>query len=91
MSLTAEDKVWMAEQLGAIGTALRTEVIEGMRIELAKSIEALRIEFMERIKALRIELMEHNEKTETTLLTEFHKWASPVGLRQRSHAAAMRV
>lgn len=29
------------------------------------------------------------EKVETTLLTEFHKWASPVEARQRSHSAAM--
>jgi hypothetical protein len=28
------------------------------------------------------------EKVETTLLTEFHKWASPVEARQRTHAAA---
>ena len=31
------------------------------------------------------------EKVETTLLTEFHKWASPVELRQQSHAAALRA
>ena len=31
------------------------------------------------------------EKVETTLLTEFHQWASPVELRQRSHAAALRA
>ena len=31
------------------------------------------------------------EKVETTLLTEFHKWASPVELRQKSHAAAIRA
>ena len=31
------------------------------------------------------------EKIETTLLTEFHKWASPVEMRQRSHAAALRA
>ncbi|MGB7598961.1 MAG: hypothetical protein WBM24_01545 [Candidatus Sulfotelmatobacter sp.] len=31
------------------------------------------------------------EKVETTLLTEFHEWASPVELRQRSHAAALRA
>jgi hypothetical protein len=31
------------------------------------------------------------EKVETILLTEFHKWASPVELRQRSHAAALRA
>ena len=28
------------------------------------------------------------ERVETTLLTEFHKWESPVELRQKSHAAA---
>jgi hypothetical protein len=31
------------------------------------------------------------EKVETTLLTEFHKWASPVELRQKSRAAAIRA
>jgi hypothetical protein len=31
------------------------------------------------------------EKVETSLLTEFHKWASPVEARQRSHAAAVRA
>jgi hypothetical protein len=31
------------------------------------------------------------EKVATTLLTEFHKWASPVELRQKSHAAAIRA
>jgi hypothetical protein len=31
------------------------------------------------------------EKVETALLTEFHKWASPVELRQKSHAAAIRA
>jgi hypothetical protein len=31
------------------------------------------------------------EKVETTLLTEFHKWASPVEMRQKSPAAALRA
>jgi hypothetical protein len=31
------------------------------------------------------------EKVETTLLTEFHKCASPVELLQKSHAAALRA
>jgi len=47
---------------------------------LEKFGERLEEKFMERI-----------EKVETTLLTEFHKWASPVELRQRSHAAALRA
>jgi len=36
-------------------------------------------------------LEERLEKVETTLLTEFHKWASPLEMRQRSHAAALRA
>ncbi len=36
-------------------------------------------------------ISERLEKVETTLLTEFHKWASPVELRQKSHAAALRA
>jgi hypothetical protein len=36
-------------------------------------------------------LAERLEKVETTLLTEFHKWASPIDMRQRSHAAALRA
>lgn len=31
------------------------------------------------------------ERVETTLLTESHKWASPVEMRQRSHSAALRA
>ena len=31
------------------------------------------------------------ERVETNLLTEFHKWASPVEARQRSHTAALRA
>jgi hypothetical protein len=31
------------------------------------------------------------ERVETTLLTEFHKWASPIEMRQKSHAAALRA
>jgi len=34
-------------------------------------------------------ISERLEKVETTLLTEFHKWVSPVELRSRSHAAAL--
>ena len=36
-------------------------------------------------------ISERLEKVDTTLLTEFHKWASPVELRQRSHAAVLRA
>jgi hypothetical protein len=31
------------------------------------------------------------ESMETKILTAFHKWASPVDMRQRSHAATLRA
>ena len=31
------------------------------------------------------------EKVETTLLTEFHKWASPVEARLRTHSTFLRT
>jgi len=34
---------------------------------------------------------ERLEKVETSLLIEFHKWASPVEMRQRTHTAAIRA
>ena len=36
-------------------------------------------------------IIERLEHLETRLLTEFHKWASPVEMRQRSHSAALRA
>jgi hypothetical protein len=47
---------------------------------------------------LRVDLRENNiriteqiRSVETSLLTEFHKWASPSEARQRTHAAALRA
>jgi hypothetical protein len=34
---------------------------------------------------------DHVGRVETALLTEFHKWASPMEMRARSHAAALRA
>jgi hypothetical protein len=31
------------------------------------------------------------ERVETTLLTEFHKWASPLEMRVKSHTATLRA
>jgi hypothetical protein len=57
MSLTDEDKTWIAEQL---------------REEKNRITEQLRT-------------------VETSLLTEFHKWASPSEARQRTHTATLRA
>jgi hypothetical protein len=36
-------------------------------------------------------LDERLERVETNLITAFHKWASPMEARQRTHSAAMRA
>ena len=36
-------------------------------------------------------IREQLERVETTLPTEFHKWASPLEARQRTHSAALRA
>ena len=36
-------------------------------------------------------IREQLERLETNLLTEFHKWASPLEARQRTHSAALRA
>ena len=46
---------------------------------------------LERLGQVEQRFAERLEKVETTLLTEFHKWASPLEMRQRTHAAAIRA
>ena len=46
---------------------------------------------LERLEKLEKRFDERLEKVETTLLTEFHKWASPLEMRQRTHTAAIRA
>lgn len=36
-------------------------------------------------------ILQQLERVETTLLTEFHKWASPLEARLRTHSATLRA
>jgi ABC-type uncharacterized transport system involved in gliding motility auxiliary subunit len=45
----------------------------------------------ERLEQISRRFEERLEKVETTLLTEFHKWASPIEMRQRTHTATLRA
>jgi hypothetical protein len=48
-------------------------------------------ELKDYLDALEARLNGKIEKIETTLLTEFHKWASPAEMRLRSHSATLRA
>jgi len=74
--LSDDDKQWFASHIEG-------KIAESER-RMSERMSALIAASEERMSA-RI------EKTETTLLTEFHKWASLVEMRQRTHAAVQRA
>jgi hypothetical protein len=47
--------------------------------------------FAVQLLAHKNQMTEQLRDVETSLLTEFHKWASPSEARQRTHAAALRA
>jgi len=57
----------------------------GNRLEVAEARVGASIE------AAEARMEERLEATETRLLTEFHKWASPMEARQRTHTATLRA
>ena len=59
--------------------------------QISSQIAASEQRAIARLEAVEARLEARIERTETTLLTEFHKWASPVEARQRSHAAALKA
>jgi hypothetical protein len=75
--LTDDDKQWILEQQ----RNLLGEFQNWTRQELERFAETLQ----------RFATKEDLEQVETRLLTEFHKWASPMEMRQRTHAAALRA
>jgi hypothetical protein len=61
MSLTNDDKNWIASAIASATGELSTQLTAAI------------------------------ERVETSLLTEFHKWASPMESRVRSHSLALRA
>jgi hypothetical protein len=43
------------------------------------------------LEDMKRELRADIERAETSLLTEFHKWSSPLEMRVKSHALALRA
>ena len=43
------------------------------------------------LEDMKHELRADIERVETSLLTEFHKWSSPLEMRVKSHALALRA
>jgi prefoldin subunit 5 len=65
--------------------------IDQVESKLSERIDQVESKLSERIDQVESKLSERIETVETNLLTEFHKWASPVEMRQRTHAAVLRA
>jgi hypothetical protein len=90
MSLTAEDKAWITEQLRTVLTEQLRGVATVEQLRGLATVEHLRgLATVEQLSGLAT--LEQLRAVETSLLTEFHKWASPNEARQRTHAAALRA
>jgi hypothetical protein len=58
---------------------------------LDRAVQAIAAAVQAEIKASEARTNARIEETETKLLTEFHRWASPNEARQRTHTAAIRA
>ena len=105
MSLTEDDRRWLLDQLEGHRDENRRWVLElrdeDRRWTIERSAEqreedrrwVLELRDAERQWVLE-QFREHRElleTVETRLLTEFHKWASPMEARQRTHTATLRA
>ena len=106
MSLTPEDKHWITEsfasalttRLGALEARVDTRLgalearVDAKLENLAKSFSSeLSTKLTASLEAFEVRVDAKLERLETKLLTEFHKWASPQEMRQRTHSAALRA
>jgi hypothetical protein len=93
MSLADDDKTWLLDLLTERDRRLEQSIERlGERIEERIEHVEFRIEQLDlKIDSVERRLEEKIERVETSLLTEFHKWASPQEARARTHAAALRA
>ena len=83
MSLTEDDKHW-------ITTLLETK-LDAVEMKFEAKLDAVESKFEAKLDAIEIKFDAKLEAVETRLLRAFHDWASPVDMRARSHAAAIRA
>jgi hypothetical protein len=93
MSLTDQDRNWIAEQLRETqaGIAGQLREVETRSVGLLREMETKLREMETKLREMETRFEIRIEQVETTLVTEFHKWASPAEARARTHAAALRA
>ena len=99
MSLSDDDRKFIREVVetseGRVRDYVRDYVRDVVRTEVEGSEERMRAHVRTVVRAeveqSSAKLREYVYDVETTLLTEFHKWASPTEARMRSHSAALQA
>ena len=81
--IKAGDPVTVAEGEQSMDNELK-QYLEGMEARMFAT-------FATKEDLARFATKEDLERVETSLLTEFHKWASPADMRLKSHALAIRA
>jgi hypothetical protein len=88
MSLTDEDKNWFLDTFATKQDLGRFATKQDLgRFATKQDLER----FATKQDLAQYATKQDLERVETSLLTAFHQWASPVEMRQRSHAAAIRA
>ena len=85
--MTEDDRNATTEIVAAAEQRIVTAIATAMHAEIKASEERTNAA----ITAAEERTNARIEETETKLLTEFHKWASPNEARQRTHTAAIRA
>jgi len=80
MNWTEDDKAWLVETLNTVVDTKLQAAEARILAGVDSKIEAVESKFSMKLEAV-----------ETKLLTEFHKWASPMEARQRTHTATLKA
>jgi hypothetical protein len=78
--MTEEDKIWFAGFIDKAIQASENRMMRSIEAYVDKAIQASETRMMEQMRSI-----------ETTLLTEFQKWASPIEMRIKTHTATLRA
>ena len=85
--ITAIVETAKGQTIEAIATMLKADMQAMLDTTVQSIATAVRADAQETARAIYARI----EHVETALLTEFHKWASPLEARVRTHAAAIRA
>lgn len=87
MNLNEEDRIWIATTIRTEFKQSELRTAEVFDHKLKQTAEA----FDQKLHESEIRTAEALERLETKLLTAFHQWASPIEIRVRAQALALRA